>query len=561
MNHHQITTEEYLKVENSKEWLIVDLFAGGGGTSEGIKGFLGRDPDIAINHDKVALAMHKANHPRSTHYQENVWEVSPQYATKGRPVGLLWASPDCTHFSKAKGGQPKRDLMRRSLAWVVEKWMREVRPRVVVMENVEEFTTWGPLNSEGEIVACQKGTTFTSFIRRIKRLGYHIEWEELRACDYGAPTIRKRFFLIARCDNLPIIWPEPTNGPGLIPYRTAAEIIDWSIPCPSIFERKKPLVENTMRRIAKGIKKYVIDSSDPFIVPIQNYNGSVVAQSINDPLRTITASPKGGGFAIAIPHVQKQYSRSIGQDMDDPVGTVTSKNKTALVSTVVSPYIQRQFGMSVGSGIEEPIGTVTSGGMGKSALVTASMAQHNGGKCPGSRPINVPLSTITTTGSQQQVVTSNLLKLRGTCKDGQPVDHPMPTVTAGGNHVGEVRAFCVKYYGVDGVTGLKEPLHTITTKERFGLVTVMIKGDPYVITDIGMRMLSPRELFRAQGFDDNYIIDIMHEAVIRGKKVIKRITKTDQVRLCGNSVSPPNAKALVESNAGFLHERIASEAS
>jgi DNA (cytosine-5)-methyltransferase 1 len=528
--------------------IVIDLFAGGGGASEGIKRAIGRDPDIAINHDKVAIAVHEANHPGTRHYQEDIWHVPPRRAIGTDSVGLLWSSPDCTHFSKAKGNKPKRDLKRRSLAWAVKKWIREVRPRVVILENVEEFTTWGPLDSAGKIIISQKGTTYSAFVRRIKRLGYKVEARELRASDYGAPTIRKRLFLIARCDGLPIVWPEPTHGPGLIPYRTAAEIIDWSIPCPSIFERKRPLVENTMRRIAKGIQRYVIEAESPFIlnlthggrlepineplrtitaahrgekaivtpyiIPIQHYNGSDIVQPINEPLRTITAYPKGGAFAIAVPH------------------------------------IQRQFGQGVGSAIDEPIGTTTAGGLGKSALVMAFMAQHNGGfYTGGGRPVDKPISTITYRGTQQQIVTSHLLKLRGTCKDGQPVNQPMPTVTAGGNHIGEVRAFMTKFYTNEIGQKLTEPAPTVTSKNHLGLVTVMIQGEPYVITDIGMRMLSPRELFRAQGFDDDYKIDIEIDG--------RRTTKTDQVRLCGNSVCPPIASALVEANTSFLTRRLA----
>ncbi len=262
------------------EPLIIDLFAGGGGASEGIKMALGRDPDIAINHDEIAIAVHKANHPGAYHYTEDIRGVSPTFATKRKPVGLLWGSPDCTHHSKAKGGAPTRDRKIRALAWVVEKWAREVSPMVIALENVEEFKHWGPLDAKGKIIKAHKGDTFRAFVRRLKRLGYKVEWKELRACDYGAPTIRKRLFLIARRDGLPIVWPEPTHGPGLIPYRTAADIIDWSIPCPSIFERKRPLVKNTMRRIAKGIQRYVIDAADPFIV-----HGGCERRWLNLPLR------------------------------------------------------------------------------------------------------------------------------------------------------------------------------------------------------------------------------------------------------------------------------------
>jgi DNA (cytosine-5)-methyltransferase 1 len=450
--------------------IIVDLFAGGGGASEGIRLALGRDPDVAVNHDEIALALHAANHPGTWHLRQDVWSVSPRWATRRRPVSLMWASPDCTHFSKAKGGAPRRERKRRDLAWVVEKWAREVRPGCIVLENVEEFQTWGPLDRAGCIIASQSGTTFCAFVRRLRRLGYSVDWRELRACDYGAPTIRKRLFLVARCDGLPITWPEPTHGPERhMPYRTAAECIDWSIQCPSIFERKRPLAENTLRRIAAGVKRYVLDAAEPFIV---TYYG-----------------PKGEDFR--------------GQGLGAPLATQTTENRHA--------------------------------------LVTAFLAQHNGGFYDGpGRPVDHPISTIMQRGSNQQLVSSHLLKLRGTCRDGQPVTDPMPTVTSGGLHIGEVRAFLLKYYGTDQDPRLTEPLHTQTTKDRMGLVTVQIAGEPYVIADIGMRMLQPRELFRAQGFGDHYRIDID----INGR----RITKTDQVRLCGNSVCPPIASAIVSAN-------------
>ena len=310
--------------------LIIDMFAGGGGASRGIEMALGRSPDIAVNHDRIAIEMHKMNHPLTRHYQEDVWKVPPRRAVGANQVGIAWFSPDCKHHSRAKGSAPTRDHEIRSLAWVTEKWAREVQPRVIFLENVGEFGKWGPLDSEGKIVKCQMGTTYTAFTRRIKRLGYRLQAEELTACDYGAPTIRKRLFMIARCDNQPIVWPEPTYGPGLTPHPTAASIIDWSIPCPSIFERKKPLADNTLKRIAKGIQKYVIDTGDPYIVPIQHYsrNGSNIVHSINDPLKTITASPKGGAFAVVVPHMQRQFSHSVGHRVDELPGLSRQKTKT-----------------------------------------------------------------------------------------------------------------------------------------------------------------------------------------------------------------------------------------
>jgi DNA (cytosine-5)-methyltransferase 1 len=499
--------------------LIADLFAGGGGASTGIRMALGRDPDIAVNHDAVAVAMHAANHPGTRHYQEDIWKVHPLTATKGQPVALLWASPDCKHFSRAKGAAPTRDKEVRALAWVVAKWARLVRPNVVLLENVQEFSDWGPLDKEGRIIAAQKGLTFQAFLGQLRHLGYAVEHRCLRACDYGAPTIRRRLFLIARCDGLPIVWPEPTHGDpkseavksGLLPpWRTAAEIIDWSIPCPSIFERKKPLAENTLRRIAEGIRRYVVKAAEPFIV-------------------TYYGSKHPGDFR--------------GSGIDEPLRTQTTENRFGLII----PHLQRQFSHSIGHGADEPIGTITAGGGGETALVTAFMAQHNGGSI--GHEGNQPLSTIVHRGTQQQIVTSHLLKLRGTCRAGQAVTAPMPTVTSEGLHVGEVRAFLIKYYGTGGQhSSLDDPMHTLPTKDRMGLVTVHIAGEPYIIADIGMRILSPRELFRAQGFPDEYKIDIEVDE--------KPITKSDQVRMCGNSVCPQMAQALITANLNQALKRV-----
>lgn len=500
--------------------IIVDLFAGGGGASEGIRHALGYNPQVAINHDRVALALHAANHPDTWHLRKDIWEVPPRWAVRQRPVGLLWASPDCKHFSKAKGAAPTRSREIRSLAWVVERWARDVRPRVIILENVEEFKTWGPLDKNGCVIASQKGATFCAFVRRLRRLGYTVEWRELRACDFGTPTIRRRLFLIGRCDGNPIVWPKPTHGQGLLPYRTAAEIIDWDIPCPSIFERKRPLAENTLRRIAEGIRRYVIEAVEPFIVTYYGpkKTGDFRGQGVEPPLPTQTTENR---FALVQPFVAPLTHHGPGRvyGAGEPLRTVTAARRSELA--LIMPNLQRQFG--------------------KTALVAAFMAQHNGGfNTQLARPVSAPVSTITHRGTQQQLVTSHLVKLRGTCQAGQAVTEPAPTVTAGGNHIGEVRAFLLKYYGTDQDPRLRDPLHTLTTKDRFGLVTALIAGEPYIITDIGMRMLSPRELFRAQGFPDEYKIDIEIDG--------KPITKTDQVRCCGNSVCPPVARALVEAN-------------
>lgn len=569
--------------------LIVDNFAGGGGASTGIE-MAGFHVDIAVNHDPEALGIHEANHPEARHFCENVWDVDPLAATHGQPVGLAWFSPDCKHFSKAKGGKPVEKKIR-SLAWVVIRWAKAVRPRVIVLENVEEFETWGPLTTDNKPCPLGKGKTFRAWKSQLERLGYEVDYKLLRACDYGAPTVRKRLFLIARCDGQPIVWPDPTHGDpksifvrtgALKPWRTAAEIIDWSIPCPSIFERKKPLADATCRRIAKGIMRYVVDAADPFIVTVahgeESPNGAkrwgAGHRDLKDPLPTITGT---GDHAVVTPYLTKYHGGSAGSDIVDPFPTVTANSfhkrpggnvPIALVSPVltehanassprcmsaneplrticaeikgghhalVSAFLAKHYGGVVGTKLEDPLGTVTS--VDHHSLVTAHI-QRDFSQSIGS-PADEPVGTITAGGSgKAALVTSNLVKLRGTCRDGQPVDEPMPTVTSGGNHVVEVRAFLLKYYGTDQDPNLREPLHTVTTKDRFGLVT--IKGVDYQIVDIGMRMLTPRELFRAQGFPEDTVIDRLPDGKILGK--------TAQVRLCGNSVCPPIAEAIVRAN-------------
>lgn len=490
--------------------IIVDNFAGGGGASTGIELATGRSVEIAINHDPAAIAMHMANHPDSEHYCESVWDVNPLEVTRGRPVALCWLSPDCKHFSKAKGGKPKEKSIR-GLAWVAVRWAATVKPRVIMLENVEEFKTWGPLLKDGMPDPDKKGRTFQAFVNALKRQGYQVDYRELRACDYGAPTIRKRFFLIARCDGRPIVWPKPTHGDPesaevksgkLMPWRTAAEIIDWSIPCPSIFDRKKPLAENTLRRIARGIKKFVLENPRPFIVRI--------------------GQTGFGGDRLQYP-------------IEQPLTTITTKAEHLLVA----PVIARQFGQSTGHKAEEPLGTITSGGMGKSQLVTAFLAQYHSETASHEargQMLDRPILTLDTS-NRYALVTSNLVKMRGT-NIGQPVTDPLQTITAGGNHFGEVRAFLMAYYGTGVGQRVDEPLHTIVTKDRFGLVTV--HGQDFQIVDIGMRMLEPHELFEAQGFPSNYVID----RDINGKAY----PKSAQVARCGNSVPPPFAEALVRAN-------------
>ena len=437
--------------------LIVDLFAGGGGASTGIEQATGRHVDIAINHDPDAIDLHSANHPQTKHFCSDVFEVDPVSATNGQPVGLLWASPDCKHFSKAKGGKPVSKRIR-SLAWVVVKWAKLVRPRIICLENVEEFQTWGPLVNDKPDPA-RKGMTFRRWIGCLKNLGYAVDWREMRACDYGAPTIRKRLFLIARCDGIPIVWPSPTHGDPkktetkvkkLKLWRTAAECIDWSLPCPSIFGRKKSLKDATLRRIAHGVMRYVVNSDNPYIVECNH-----------------TASWYEGDK-----------------------------------SSMVSAFIAKHYGGVVGHDVRQPLGTIT-------------------------------------TSDHHSMVVTHFVTLRGTSV-AHDAAQPLRTVTAGGRHAALVAALLVKYYGNDKTgVDIRCPMHTIPTKDRFGLVTTTIHGETYAITDIGMRMLQPHELFKAQGFPPNYIFDRIND---------RPVSKTVQTRLCGNSVCPPIASAIIRAN-------------
>ncbi len=642
--------------------IIVDSFAGGGGASTGIEMALGRSPDIAINHSADALAMHEVNHPATLHLDSNIWDVTPREVTKGRPVGLFWASPDCKHFSKAKGGKPL-DRNIRDLAWVVVRWAEEVRPDVIILENVEEFVTWGPLYDDGKPIVELRGHTFEAWTRRLKKAGYKVQWKELRACDYGAPTIRKRFFMIARCDGLPIVWPKRTHGDPkkaddakliragkLKPYRTAAEIIDWSLPCPSIFETSeeimrqyglravRPLADATMRRIARGVVRYVLEAKKPFIVrtDMASAAGRNGVNTPDEPLRTQTtagshavvvpafvgcggragqSAPRGGdepaGTLTAKPdgcvvaaHLTKFQSGSTGSSLDEPVPTVTANSYVkrpggAAPIGVVAPYLvpryQEREGQNprvrsveepsatvvpggnegvlaavhlsrftqngVGSGADEPVDTVMAGAP-KFGVVAAFMAQHNndsrriGGVNPG-RPADEPLATLTQAGAQQGVVTAHMMRQFG-ASIGHALDEPAHTDTATVTKSALIAPFLATYYGNGIGQEADGPLRTDTTKDRFGLasmtlsdvpsspplVTVDIAGQTYAIADIGMRMLTPRERFRAQGFPDSYIIDRKPDG--------SPITSTVQGSCCGNTVCPPLAEALVAANCGHL---------
>ena len=778
--------------------LIVDSFAGGGGTSEGIRQAVGRDPDIAINHDALALAMHRINHPGTHHMVEDVWHVDALGMCDGRPIGLLWLSPDCKHFSKAKGGKPREKAIR-GLAWVGLRWVKSLprrqRPRVVILENVEEFQDWGPLLADGRPCPVQKGATFKSYVGGFRSLGYEADWRELRACDYGDPTIRKRLFVILRRDGKAIVWPARTHGnpkdkadaaliaAGVLkPWRTAAEIIDFSLPCPSIFETSaeikatlglranRPLADNTLSRVAKGTMRYVVNASQPFIVPV-THAGDARVHGVDEPLRTVTTARRGE-HALVTPFVTRFNTGAIGHAVDQPLATVTSHaspthgggaaplglvaplvvrvdqtsgkasrkgvnaadeplrtittagghalvapilvgcggragqseprpaDEPVLTQTakadacIVAPFmvpryqpkdgqgprlravdepsatvmprgnegvlaavhlstmrnsekpfsaadepaqtmtagganaavisafmvprygerpgqeprtrpvdepaavivptanegslaavhLSRQFGASVGSAADEPVGTVTAGGGGKTAVVAAFLAQHNGDRSPKpGRGVDEPLSTIVAAGgTSRQAVVAAYMAQHNTDVVGHPVDEPVSTIvgkgctqglvqasflshaytsnTAGGNgdlerplkttlaggqHAALVAAFLAKYYGAgEPVQAANDPLHTVTAKPRHGLVTVTMAGEPYVITDIGMRMLTPRERFSAQGFRPDYVID--QGLLEDGSRVV--FTLEQQGRMCGNSVCPGMARALVGAN-------------
>lgn len=492
--------------------LIVDNFAGGGGTSTGIEMATGYSVDIAINHDPEAIKMHKANHPNTKHYCESVWDVDPVEACKGHPVALAWFSPDCKHFSKAKGGKPK-DKNIRGLGWVALRWAGLVRPRVIMLENVEEFKTWGPLNRNHRPIKSKQGTTFRKFVRQLEALGYTVEHRELVAADYGAPTMRKRFFLIARCDGKPIKWAKPTHGPadseevkaGLLqPYVGAYTQLDFSLPCPSIFDTSeeikekygikavRPLAPKTMERIARGLKKFVIDNEEPFIVQV-NHSGSDwnYCKSMNE---HCLISP-----TLIQYHSETHENEVRGQAIENPIMTVDGSNRYGLVTSFLHKYYDGGY-QGAGDTLENPLPTVTAW-------------DHN------------------------SICTVNLIQMNKNC-DGRDIRQPIPTVVAGGGHFGEVRAFLIKYYGHGTGQDIKKPLDTVTANDRFGLVE--IKGTLYQIVDIGLRMLEPKELYGCQGFPDDYIIDRDYTG--------KEYPRSEQVRRCGNAVCPPIPAALVRVN-------------
>lgn len=605
--------------------LVVDLFAGGGGASTGLEAALGRPVDLAINHDSLAIAVHTANHPATRHLAEDIWKVDPLEATGGAPVDVLWASPDCTHFSVAKGGKPRKKKIR-SLAWRVVDWARAVSPRIIFLENVAEFRTWGPLDRQGKPIEAKKGFEFQRFLRALKRLGYAVDYRVLDASLYGAPTKRRRLFLIARRDGQPICWPEPTHGPGRLPVHTAAECIDWSIHCPSIFERKRPLAEKTMWRIAEGLRRFVIDNPQPYTVGVGGRAGQSSPTAASAPLGTVTAK---NDRSLVVPTIvrtgQQGSDHSYSHAPEEPLRTIVTKAE----HLVVAPALMRFRHDSPGADLSEPMPTVTAGGSNRErpaaaghalGLVAPSLVKVNHGKREArGEAIDEPLSTVTASQRGHALVAPtlvqtgygerpgqaaralDLMKPLGTLVDGQKhaavaaflakgfgeepgrwpgassqaldapaptittrdhnslaavalatfrgtdashpgaasVGEPLPVVSAGGIHVAEVRAFLTAFYGTDGTAGkgqrIDQPLRTITARHRLGLVTV--EGVDYQIVDIGMRMLEPHELLRAQfgRFAASYDLSAAK-------------TKSGQVRLIGNSVCPEIAEAIVRAN-------------
>lgn len=539
--------------------IIVDLFAGGGGASTGMEAALGRSVDIAINHSPVALAVHEANHPGTRHLTADIWEVKPKEATGGRHVDLLWASPDCTHFSVAKGGKPRKQNIR-SLAWAVCRWAADVRPDVIALENVAEFKGWGPLDKDGKPVKNRMGQTFLRWKKRLENLGYVVDFRILDASHFGAPTRRRRLFLVARCDGQRIVWPRPTHGPGLKPFRTAAECIDWSLPCPSIFERKKPLAEKTLWRIAQGIKRFVIENPHPFIV---KFRGDSTGHPLSEPLPTVTSGGSGPGREAGAAHAMGLVAPTLfkvnhsgdaarGESIKAPVSTVTASRRGHAIiapTLVQTGYGERDGQAARALDIEQPLGTVVAGGQ-KHAAVAAFLSRAFGEapgkwKGAGSADITSPLPTVTTQ-DHNNLAAVTLATFRGTSgqKPAADVSEPMPTISAGGTHVAEVRAFLMTYYGTQQQGELKGPLGTVTTKDRFGLVTV--EGVDYQIVDIGMRMLEPHELLAAQfgRFAPAYDLS-------------RATTKAAKVRLIGNSVCPEVAEAIIRANFEVAEEMAA----
>jgi len=621
-------TQYGLGFDPQDDEIVVDFFCGGGGAGTGLEMGLGRPVTVAKNHSPAAISMHTANHPAARHFTTDVFEGDPDEECRGRAVGWFHMSPDCTHHSQAAGGQPrKREI--RNLSWIGLKWAGKKKPRVISLENVKQILQWGPLMAKrdkatgrvmkldgsvaavGERVPVQqqflvpdpkrRGITWRRFVHLLEGMGYQVEWQIIKACDFGAPTSRERLFMIARCDGQPIVWPEPTHAKnpakGQQKWRTAADCIDWSVPSKSIFGRKKALADATLRRVAKGMKKFVLDNPQPFIVPIANWSGEL-AQSADEPLRTVTSWPRGGSFALASPVILPATHQGADRvnNPGDPLPTVTAANRGELMMAspvmvgaggpvyagkpvaadqpmgtlmtqshraMASAHLVKFRFNSEGADITDPVPTITSGGNYKRpagaahamGVCTAFIEQANGGfNTTPAKGADEPLTTVTNTGSQQRLVTASLATLRRNCV-GRAVDEPVPTMTAGAEHHAlveyklspeheegalRVAAFLISYYGTENISACDSPAPTVTTKDRLGLVTVFVRGTPYVIVDICLRMLQPHELYRAQGFPDSYIIDKGADG--------KPFTKTEQVHMCGNSVSPPPMAALARAN-------------
>ncbi|MFG0769563.1 DNA cytosine methyltransferase [Pseudomonas sp. TYF_15] len=621
-------TQYGLGFDPQDDEIVVDFFCGGGGAGTGLEMGLGRPVTVAKNHSPAAISMHTANHPAARHFTTDVFEGDPDEECQGRPVGWFHMSPDCTHHSQAAGGQPrKREI--RNLSWIGLKWAGKKKPRVISLENVKQILQWGPLIAKrdkatgrvmkldgtvaaiGERVPVQqqflvpdpkrRGITWRRFVHLLEGMDYQVEWRIIKACDFGAPTSRERLFMIARCDGQPIVWPEPTHAKipakGQQKWRTAADCIDWSVPSKSIFGRKKELAAATLRRVAKGMKKFVLDNPQPFIVPIANWSGEL-AQSAHEPLRTVTSWPRGGSFAMASPVILPATHQGADRvnNPGDPLPTVTAANRGELMMAspvmvgaggpvyagkpvpadqpmgtlmtqshraLASAHLVKFRFNSEGAAITDPVPTITSGGNYKRpagaahamGVCTAFIEQANGGfNTTPAKGADEPLTTVTNTGSQQRLVTASLATLRRNCV-GRPVDDLVPTMTAGAEHHAlveyklspeheegalRVAAFLISYYGTENISACDSPTPTVTTKDRLGLVTVFVKGTPYVIVDICLRMLQPHELYRAQGFPTSYIIDKGADG--------KPFTKTEQVHMCGNSVSPPPMAALARAN-------------
>lgn len=545
---------------NLLDEIIVDNFAGGGGASTGMELATGRVVDIAINHDPDAILMHRTNHPHTTHYQASVWDVDPVEVCRGRPVGLAWFSPDCKHFSKAKGGKPV-DKNIRGLAWIVLRWAGTVRPRVIILENVEEFQTWGPVR-KGKPVKKLTGQTFRKWLDQLRNLGYDVEWRELVAADYGAPTTRKRFFLIARCDGRPIVWPTPTHAPadspevkaGLRkPWRSAAEIIDWSLPTPSIFDTKesirekynlaaqRPLRPNTMARVARGVDKFVIKTASPFLVVV-NHSGEFRGQDPGEPLQTVTAK-HGYGVAspVLAPWTVTNTTNSTGHPASEPVDTARTGGGGGqmFLSASLVQYHTEQGERVRGQGLDAPLLTVDASN--RYGLSTVCLEKYYG--TATGQGAGEPLHTITAK-DREGVVAAHMVKLKGTNLGG-PVSEPVQTITAGGGHFGVVTTMIAPVSPGADLKNWPKIRELLNTYCGYGLkedevILFQITGGLYFMADIGLRMLTPRELYRANGFPDDYIIDRDYTG--------KEYGKAKQVARCGNAAPPPFATALVRAN-------------